>query len=571
MGLILEKIRWKNLLSYGNNWSEYIFKIGVTKISGINGQGKSCLVDAIYFVFFGKPYRKINIPNIVNSINKSDLKVELYFSSNSHNYKIIRGLKPNIFEIWKDEELIDQNNTKSGYQGFLNEEIFHFNEEIFQQIGIKSLTRFNSYSTMSKSKKREIIENIFELGVLSEMRELNKIEMDDTSQEIYLLKKDENKYEMLIEQETRNLEKLKQLKVKLEKDIEEKNDAKKEEVESLKEQIDKLKKGFEKIRIEEIKKKSFEKSLKLEKGIVQKIKKEKDKIKIEISVFDSKIDFLRTSCGDCPKIKEIIKNSPSLDLNKKLVDKNNEIEKKQNFINDTLEFIEICNKLIQKKGILENTINNKKKEIQKIKNSFEKIISGVVIDESKYKDYKFKLEKVIEKIYKKNDSLKYFDVIFTLLKDDGIKSYIIKKYLPLLNKLVNTYLQKFSMDLELVFNTDMDIEIRTKFKENYSFENFSEGEKKRINSSILFTFLEFCKLKHSNSNINILILDEFSSGLDISGENILFEILKDISEKNNSEIITISQNPLIDPEKINNLYEVKMEKGFSVMELIKDE
>ena len=149
------------------------------------------------------------------------------------------------------------------------------------------------------------------------------------------------------------------------------------------------------------------------------------------------------------------------------------------------------------------------------------------------------------------------------MKDDGIKSYIIKKYLPLINKILNLYLQKFSINLELELTSDFEIDIKTKFKENFTYYNFSAGEQKRIDTALLFTFLDFCKLKHSKSKTNVLIIDEFASGLDPEGENVLYEILKDLSQDSNMEIITISHSQAIDPDKIDRILEAVVDRGFS--------
>jgi hypothetical protein len=155
------------------------------------------------------------------------------------------------------------------------------------------------------------------------------------------------------------------------------------------------------------------------------------------------------------------------------------------------------------------------------------------------------------------------NVIYGLLQDDGIKSHIIKKYLPLLNKLLNTYLQKFGLDLELEFTYNFDVIIKNNFKSNLTYDNFSQGEKKRVDASVMFCFLEFCKLKYNTAKVNILIFDEFTVGLDPEGESTFYEILRDISDKENLEVITVSHSSLIDPDKIDSTYSASISRGFS--------
>lgn len=567
----LKKISFKNFISYGNQATEYNFETGVSRISGINGKGKSAVVDAIYYSMFGKSFRKTNIPKMINSINKKDLRVELFFDVKGKDYKIIRGLRPEIFEIYKNDVLIDQAATKKSYQSFLEEDIFQFDEDIFQQIGIKSLTRYDSFLTLSKGKKRTIIENIFGIEILSEMKELNKIEMDDSKVLMKDLKKDQDNFKLLQEQEKFNIQKLKAIQKQLNEEVEELNKQKLLEVGKLEKNQLSIKEGLKKIR--EYRNLIGEHLLTISncKASIKQTVNEFVELGNIISAFENNIHFIKTQCGECPNIgtlendsdieQDKIQYSKLESSRKKIIDQQNELED---------EIDSITEKFISKNDVLLTKLNNLKQEIKKIKLSISPPKEVVQIDYTKFDGYTEKIKILEKQIQDEAEKIEYNKAINMILQDDGIKAYIIKRYLPLINKLMNTYLQKFSINLEMEFTPEMDIEIKTKFKEGYSYESFSEGEKRRINASLMFTFLEFCKLKHSNASINILILDEFSSGLDPIGENTLYDILKDMVEKEGKEVITISHSPLIDPEKISRVYHVDMERGFSKLERIEN-
>ena len=571
-------LRFKNFISYSNAWTEYIFEKGITRISGVNGQGKSTIVDAIYYALFGKPFRKTNIPNLVNSKTRKHCCVELNFTTVGYNFRVVRGIKPTRFEIyktmagaeWSRKDLIPQDARKKNYQEIL-EGIFGFNEDIFNQIGIKSLTRYGSFLTLPKGKKRDIIENIFGLEVISEMWELNKLQADETDQRIRDLRRDETNTDLVIEQERKNLDHLKRLKLEMERNIEAENARVYVEVEAGNVVLGKMRAAQEVIRMKKVLVQEYQKQEDEEQRLFTKLNNAGMKIENRISIEEQKIEFVMGYCPACPNLKQM-EEDLSLDvLQKGVVDCR---EKKQVHADRLEELRALINGeqfAIGKEPELVARIEAKERENRRLlsgmKNNRQ---TAVIIDESQYKAHKEKLAEIVEEIESAHEDLKYYRAIYTVLSDDGIKSFVIKKYLPLLNKLMNTYLQKFGIDLELEFDAELEIEIKTKFKENYAYESFSEGEKKRIDGAMMFTFLEFCKMKHSNASINLLILDEFSSGLDPEGENIMHDILKDIVEKESKEILTISPNPHIDPDKIDRHINVSMRGGFSEMRLVEE-
>jgi len=565
----LTKLRLKNILSYGNAWTEYEFKDGITRISGSNYSGKSTIVDAIYFGLFGRPFRDINIPGLVNSINRKGLIVELYFDQYETKFKITRGLRPAILSIEVDGVDMDLEADKRDSQTWLENEVYFFNMDIFNQIAIRSLTKFESFLTIRKGKKRDIVEKLFGIELLSKMKDINKHALDEAEALQKILEKEKDHIELLIDQEGKNLDRLKEIQERLKTGIEKKNYEKEITITYIKNEVKALKRAQEQFDVEE--------ELLTTRELVREYHTEHEQmlkdvgvINNEIKVIEGKIDFMKSKCADCPKIKDIEQDDDITECRKRHFRLFTDLEEHAYFMLNDEGKLEDLREFTRKYVLIEETITEKNKEIKRLKDSIEEVEDVVQIDETNYNKYLKRLKKIKRDILNNGVLMKYYAVRTGLLTDEAIRSHIIKKYLPLLNKLVNTYLQRFGIDLEMAFDSSLDIVIKTKFKEDYKYDNFSEGEKKRIDLAITFTFLEFCKVKHSNANINILILDEFNTGLDSEGESVMYTILKDISAKENKEVLTITHSSQIDPDNINHHYIAKLERGFSKLELVED-
>ena len=568
MSVNLDSVTFRNFLSYSNTPTTYNFEEGITRLSGRNGNGKSVLVDVIYYALFGKPYRKINLPKLVNSINKKGLLVELIFHTQNNKFKVERGIKPNIFKIFKNGVLVDIDSSYKDYQQYLEEDILQFSEDIFQQIGVKSLTRYDSFLTLPKGKKRQIIESIFGLTVLTEMKDLNKEDIDVIETNIYNFKKEISKYEMLKEQELRNLEKLKQLKSKILEKTKKERQEKLKKINDIKIELKRLKKGIDIIEKNKKILVGINDEINNNSNLNKKINKELKPIKKALEEYLGHCLFMSERCSGCPDLQSIIQDKDNEELKQKEIGLNKKIEElkqKEIELNEKYSSIE---KLTLNEPVIKLKLNTKIKEIKGLEKDLEESdTEDIIIDEVKLNQYVKKIKEINSKITNSFEKMEYLNVIHQILDDTGIKSHIIKRYLPLLNKLMNTFLVRFGIDLEMSFTSDLDIEILTKFKESYAYESFSEGEKRRINLALTFTFLEFCKLKYSTSSLNVLILDEFSTGLDPEGENVLYEVLKDMVGKEQKEIITISHSTMIDPEKIKRLFLAERNRGFSTLTL----
>jgi len=447
-----------------------------------------------------------------------------------------------------------------------------FNEDIFQQISVKSLTRHSSFVSLPKASKRELIENLFELSQLSVLRDLNKEKIRELDTDLSLLDSEEKKFQMLIKQEEENLDKLKRIKEELETKSKTEIQEKEDQITKHKDKVQKFKTGLGMLSQCDKDLSEQKNSMKLKQSEIDGMRSILSDLEKDVVVFESKIAFMEDKCEGCPKVIELIDDPGILNTKEQInnfVKSLGELKDDQHLVQKEMDRLSqlISNRegILTKLNVSKNSINILRKEVTNAKKQID-----IKIDESNYKLHQQKLTAVRDKKGENLETLKYSQAIGMLLKDEGIRAHIIKKYLPLINKILNTYLQKFAINLELELTSDFDIKINTKFKEKFSYFNFSEGEKKRIDTALLFTFLDFCKIKHSKAKTNVLVIDEFASGLDPDGENVLYEILKDLAENSNIEVITISHSTAIDPDKIDRVFEASIERGFSQLNEIKE-
>jgi DNA repair exonuclease SbcCD ATPase subunit len=570
----INKIRFRNLLSYGNAWTEYVVKGGqIVRISGVNGLGKSAIVDALYFAFFGKPYRKIKLGQLINAINKKRCEVELYFTRGEHEFKIFRSLTPNKLEIYKDDDLVPVSSHTRSYQTILEEDILHMNENIFNQTVVKSMTKNISFLTLSKYEKRKIVETILSIEIFSIMNNIAREELNDFNDKATLLKKDIMSVERLIEQELSNLEQLRMIKEKIEKQQKQRTKQIVTRIEELKVVELKIEEGYERLKKYGIKLGKMRKDLVTCKRGIGELKKIVDRAKVSLKLSENKMDMFESTCKGCDRLGDICENE-NLDQKRSAVEdaEDNVVSEKKRRDKMSAEIDKLADIMLNKK-LLDVQKSKTNRELGTLKGELEDFkdpTETIGIEEGKLEEYK------VEKTNKQNEFDKinrlkdHYEIVRDLLNDDGIKTFIIQKYLPYINKLLNAYLQKFDADIMFNFDTEFREVIGSRYKEAYTYNSFSEGQKRRIDLAILFTFSDFSQIKNRNSEINVLILDEISAGLDAVGENALFDILRDKAEKEGKEIITISHSMGIDSDKIDCNYEVTMEGGFSKMALVEN-
>ena len=563
--IIFKTLRWKNLLSTGNHFTELKLNSNTnTLVVGTNGSGKSTMLDALCFALFGKPFRNINKPNLLNSINGKDCVVEVEFDIGNKEYKIDRGIKPNMFEIYQDGELINQDAAVRDYQEYLEKFILKLNYKSFTQIVILGSASFTPFMQLSASDRRSIIEDLLDIEIFSTMNSLVK-ERTSTNKEYTFVKKSE--IDLLTQKY--NLKKEHQDKLNEDKDVKVNEYA--SEIQSCRETILTLHREIDDL---ERKKETYtelcSKIPENEKKITA-FKKVESKIESKISQVGTDRSFYEHN-ADCPTCRQAIT------LEFKEGHMGNLLSKEQELVSGLTELqvkitehetllaslrsdeqtlhtvrIELATKQTGKAG-LEAAIVKLEKQIADLNVSEESADANelVVLQEQISTSQSDLRMLIIEK--------SYYDAASVLLKDTGIKTKIIKQYLPIINKLINKYLA--SLDFFVNFNLDESFKetIKSRHRDDFSYHNFSEGEKQRIDMALMLTWRAVAKLKNS-SNTNLLILDEvFDSSLDTTGTEELMKILHSLDEVN---LFVISHKGDILQDKFVNTIKFEKVKNFS--------
>ena len=558
-------LKYKNFLSTGNVFTEIQLDASSnTLVIGTNGAGKSTMLDAITFALFGKPFRNINKPTLINSINEKDCLVEVEFRTMNKNYRIVRGIKPNKFEIYVDGDLINQDAASKDYQEVLEDQILKFNYKAFNQIVILGSASFVPFMQLSAADRRTIIEDLLGINIFSSMNIIVKERLSGIKSRAVELKSELESTLSQINLQKKFIEDAK-------KNNNEQVEAKQKEYDETLAQIDSLTDDAKKVQ---------KHTDALLKGIADEIKtKEKQKklnqleakIETNISKLKKEIEFY-TKNSTCPTCDQEINNGESKihDCNSKLTEMNIGLDKLQEEYNKVSERIVKINEVQKNINAHNNEVTRinasitqmqkyiKKllKEIDDLKNR--KVLSDDMMNVSK------DLVDTLDKLKSERDELlndkNYIDVAAALLKDSGIKAKIIKQYLPVINKLVNKYLA--SMDFFVNFEIDEEFKetIKSRHRDIFSYENFSEGEKMRIDLALLFTWRAIAKMKNS-MNTNLLILDEvFDSSLDHSGTE---EFMKLIHTLNDTNIFVISHKGDILMDKFKTIIRFEKIKNFS--------
>ena len=567
--ILFKMIRWKNFLSTGNNFTEVDFqKNNTTLIMGSNGSGKSTILDALTFVLYNKPFRKINKPQLVNSVNEKDCLVEIEFSIGSREYKVIRGIKPNIFEIWIDGNLQNQDAAQSDQQKKLEEGILKLNYKSFTQTVILGSATFVPFMQLTSSNRRDIVEDLLDIKIFSTMNGILKDRVRSCNEIIReaSIRKDmvEDKIEM---QESFIKD--------IEKSGKERIDRKEKQVENLHKEVDTI--------IDE----NDEKTLKIMDELQPKLEnlnntkktlKKLNTIKVKLEqkiqniVEEHKFFEDNTVCPTCTqpleeqfrldKIVDIQEKSKELNEGYKELEAaiNVEQEKDIEFTNCSSEINRLNNDIstnnVRISGI-NKQIKNLRKEIQDVADQ----VSNRNTERETLKNLKEDLDKTEKERSSQREEVSYLDFAHSLMKDGGVKSKIIKKYLPLMNQQINKYLQM--MDFYINFSLDEEFKesIKSPIHEDFSYDSFSEGEKMRIDLSLLFTWRDIAKMRNSAST-NLLILDEiFDSSLDGAGTDFFTTIIRYVIQDAHVFVISHKTDELMD--KFDRVVKFDKVKGFS--------
>jgi DNA repair exonuclease SbcCD ATPase subunit len=567
--IVFKNLRWKNFLSTGNKWTEInLNKISSTLIVGHNGSGKSTMLDALSFALFGKPHRNINKPQLVNSINNKDCIVEVNFTIGKYEYKVVRGIKPGIFEIWRNDQLLNQSSHAKEYQKILEQNLLKLNHKSFHQIVVLGSSSFIPFMQLPAQHRRDVIEDLLDINIFSKMniliKEKNAILKENLKELNYKLDIVKNK----IESQKKYIRDITQINTDEINDKEEKIKEVQEIIKDLQlsnselssfiqEYAEKcstaLKTANDKKQIILSDKATASSSIK---NIVinSKFYKENDNCPtctqaIEPNFKQGKIDSLKTEAVDIKKkmdqlqvhAEEITEN---LDKWTKV---HEEIREKQSTLHSNNQNIEIY----------QNQISEYNNDISRL-TSREGDLSTANSD---LLDMRTKMEGYMESRFELNEQHSYNSVMSEMLKDTGIKTKVIKQYIPVINKLVNQYLQV--LDFFVHFNLDESFQetIRSRHRDAFSYDSFSEGEKQRIDLALLFTWRQIAKMKNSVAT-NLLILDEtFDSSLDHDGVDNLMKILHTLDDDTN--VFVISHKGEILDGKFKEKLEFYKDKNFS--------
>jgi len=566
--ILFQKVRWRNLLSTGNSFTEILLnKSTNTLIIGNNGAGKSTILDALCFGLFGKPFRKINKPNLLNSINQQNGVVEIELAIGKKSYKIIRGIKPNLFEIYCNGDLLNQDAASRDYQEVLEKSILKLNYKSFTQVVILGSASFVPFMQLSPGDRRLIIEDLLDIQIFSSMNGLVKDKMSlikDSTQKL--------KYDLDLTAEKITIQKQHIEENKKQNDVEIKK--KQDEVKLSIDQSFGLQRDIELIQkhIDVLNSKITDK-LAVEKKSTKLLQLE-SKLESRVKKLDKEVSFYNEN-DNCPTCRQGIESSFRKDqlktlgqnkeeVNKGLIeistqisDTNKRIEEIQSY----LKHIQAHNNEIVKHNSTINAIN---KYVTKIQKEIEELTThknSLEDDNESLNTLKQKLSDLLSEQKELSTEKHYYEYAANLLKDGGIKTKIIKQYLPIMNKLINKYLTAMDFFVNFNINESFEETIKSRHRDDFSYSNFSEGEKLRIDLALLFTWRQIAKLKNS-TNTNLLILDEvFDSSLDAVGTEEFLKLIQDMGKDTNVFIISHKGDQLFD--KFRSIIKFEEKNNFS--------
>ncbi len=565
--ILFEKVRWKNFLSTGNQETEINFtKHETNLVIGSNGAGKSTVLDALTFSLFGKPFRKINKPQLINTVNEKDCRVEVEFSIGNVQWKVVRGIKPNIFEIYRDDNLLNQSAAALDQQKWLEQNVLKMNYKSFTQIVILGSSSFVPFMQLTAANRREVIEDLLDIRIFSSMNALIKEKIRATKEDIKVL---DLKKESLID------------KVKMQEDFIEQIENKSQEDIAIKEknigyilnEENNLMNYGERLNEELI---SLEGRLEKYSGATEKLRtlgNLKGKISNKVSSITKEHKFFaqNTVCPTCNqdieetfrinRIKDAQDKAKELQSGFKELEQaiNKEEERERQFTALSKEITTLTH------GISQNNIKiaGCQRQVRDLESEIQRITDQLAnrnTEHEKLATFKDNLRTTYDELAQRKDTINYYDFSYSLLKDGGVKTKIIKKYLPLINQQVNRYLQLMDFYINFSLDEEFNETVQSPIHEDFSYSSFSEGEKMRIDLALLFTWREVARMKNS-VNTNLLIMDEvFDSSLDGMGTEEFLKIIRFVIQDANVFVISHKESL---HDKFGDVIRFDKVKGFS--------
>ena len=565
--ICFERIRYKNFLSTGNQFTEIEFtKTATTLVIGNNGAGKSTMLDALTFSLFGKSYRGVNKPLLINSVNEKDCLVEIEFKIGNTAWKVVRGIKPAVFQIYKDGELLNSDAAAKDQQTWLERVVLKMNYKSFTQIVILGSSNFIPFMQLPAASRREVIEDLLDIKIFSSMNTVVKENIKTSKDEIRTL-----------DYKTDNLEE----KVKMQKDFiaeverlaTEDIGAKKTQIKTLTDTQDNLLKDSLVVENSLIDK---QKELEKYSGATAKLRKLgnlKGKISQKVSVITEEHKFFsdNTVCPTCTQsIEETFRINRITDAQNKAKELRSgfiqleeaikeEEERERHFSTVSKEVTNLTHEISQ----INTKISGYQRQVRDLEQEIQTVATRLAERNSEHEkleslEEQFKIAS--EETETKKDQLTNFNFVYDLLKDGGVKTQIIKKYLPLINSQVNKYLQMMEFFINFCLDEEFNESIQSPIQEDFSYASFSEGEKMRIDLALLFTWREIAKIKNS-LNCNLIVFDEtFDSSLDGFGTDEFMKIIRFVIKDANTFVISHKEGMR---DKFLNVLKFEKQKGFS--------
>lgn len=567
--IVFKTLEWCNFLSTGNAANKIIFnKSPSTLVIGRNGEGKSTLLDALTFSLFGKPFRNINKPQLINSINGKNCAVEITFDIGQNEYKVIRGMKPNVFEIWLNGSLINQDAAVKDYQNFLEQQILRLNYKTFTQVVILGSASFVPFMQLPPGQRREVIEDILDIGVFSTMNSILKERMNENKDQLVAI---DNKIAIA----KNNVEVQKKLIGTL-------VNSKRDQVAQIRKQIEdnEAEIAANETRWNELNTEINNLLSSIEEDNVDQLInasiKAKNKFVLLKEQTEKNLSFFKNNetCPSCAQgiahdhketiVNKLIEDTSEIDSNittieeayKKLLEKQKKVEQ----INKEVLALNIqCNNIVSSN----KTLNNQNQKLLTDIESTKKDTTDLDAEKKKLKEIADEALVLIERKTELFQEKQIHEASSLLLKDTGIKTAIIKEYLPVMNKLINGYLSAMDFYVHFELNESFNEVIKSRFRDEFTYASFSEGEKMRIDLAILFTWRQIAKMKNS-VNTNLLILDEiFDSSLDNSGTDYFLSVMNALGDKSNVFVISHKGDQLFD--KFHSVIKFEKKNDFSTI------
>ena len=564
--IIFKSVKWKNLLSTGNSFTTiFLDRQPTTLIVGDNGSGKSTILDALTFVLFNKPFRIVKKAQLVNSVNNSETVVEVEFEIGTRKYRVMRGIKPNKFEIYCNDKMVNQDASSRDYQKYLEQNILKLNYRSFTQVVILGNASFIPFMQLKSVHRREVVEEILDIKIFSLMNMLVKNQIKDVADELRDIDYNKELTEEKIGLQGKYIEDLKKNKDKIIRE-------KLSKIDNNQDTIDDKVKDRETLKTEnEMLLQDIADRIEVEDKLV-KLNDIKSTLVEKHKQHSKKIDFYKNN-DECPECKQNIDKDFKENM---ITEKNKDVD---TIIKGMKQLkIELDEKTKRSKTIkgvttkirendvkvarLHSSITELEKFNTQLETEMKSFQEGGVgqSDEDKLKELKENLEKISEQRHKLREDKLYLEASKSMLQDSGIKTKIIKQYLPIMNKLINTYLTSMEFYVNFTLNENFEETIKSRYRDEFTYASFSEGEKMRIDLALLFTWRAIAKMKNS-TNTNLLILDEiFDSSLDGTGTDEFLKILNTLS-KENVFVISHKGDTLFD--KFRSVIKFEKVKNFS--------